>query len=95
MKRFAALFLAAVLMCGMLIVPVSAAKGSNYRSPEYVEPVTPPVEPPVDPVDPPVEPVGPQSPQTGYGMGIVGLTAAAALCGAVAAVAGKKAFGRN
>ena len=79
MKRFAALFLTVMLMCSMLIVPVSAAKGNDFRSPEYEEPEIPvippvdppvdpvdPVDPPVDPVDPPVEPVDPpQSPQTG------------------------------
>lgn len=57
---------------------------------EEPEPVKP--EPPVEEEEP--EPVKPSSPQTGYTVGIVGLTAAAVACGAVAVVSGKKAMKR-
>ena len=109
MKRFASLFVAAMLMCGILLVPVSAARIPDYVfSPGYEieiivppnDPQIPPVEPgdpgdPEIPLDPPAVPEEPSSPQTGYGMGVVGLSAAAVLCGAVAVVSGKKAFGRK
>jgi len=61
--------------------------------PDPVDPVEPPVEPPVDIPDEPTPEV-PSAPQTGYVMGIGGLAAAAVAAGAVAVVAGKKAYNR-
>ena len=69
------------------------------------EPETPPEKPRPDHPEPgaekpdkpePGKPEGekPVSPQTGYPIGIVGLSATAAACGAAAVIAGKKASKR-
>ena len=61
--------------------------------PEQLSDIPAPVEPPVDIPDEPTPEV-PSAPQTGYVMGIGGLAAAAVAAGAVAVVAGKKAYNR-
>lgn len=67
---------------------------NTYDEPQPEEPLPEEPEPPVDPDKPDPEQPGaekPVSPQTGYPVGILALTVAAAASGAVAVAAGKKA----
>ena len=105
MKRFFATMLAIMMIGGMFVINSAATvhspelpggvispeyPGSGVDSPEYPGSEDPGDNEGGENEDDPMAGV-PTSPQTGYTVGIMGLSAAAAACGAAAVIAGKKA----